>query len=58
MTSLPTFDGLLAGLPAGSCGTVQSEFLSIAGVYDVLFGPVQTRRIAFQPELTLISPAQ
>jgi hypothetical protein len=47
-----------AGLPAGSCGTVQSVFLSVEGVYEVLFEGAQTRRIVFQPDLDLIPSAR
>jgi hypothetical protein len=48
----------LVGLPAGSCGTVQSVFLTVHGVYDVLFEPAQARRVVFQSELTLIPPTR
>jgi hypothetical protein len=48
----------LDGLPAGSCGTVRSVFVSATGVYEVLFDPAQTWRIAFQSELNLIPPAR
>ena len=49
---------LLAGLPAGSCGTVQSVFVSVRGAYDILFEADQMRRIAFQFDLTLIPLAK
>jgi hypothetical protein len=48
----------IVGLPAGSCGTVQLVYRSVVGVYDVLFEPTQTRRVVFQPELSLIAPAR
>jgi len=48
----------LSGLPAGSCGTVQSVFVSVRGVYDVLLERDQTRRVMYESDLTLIPPAQ
>ena len=45
---------LLAGLPAGSCGTVQSVFRSVRGVYDVLFEFDGMLHISFQADLTLM----
>ena len=42
----------------GSYGTVRSVFVSATGVYEVLFDPAQTWRIAFQSELNLIPPAR
>jgi hypothetical protein len=33
-------------------------FLSAEGVYEVLFEGAQTRRVAFQPDLTLLPPAR
>jgi hypothetical protein len=48
----------IVGLPAGSCGTVQLVYRSVEGVYDVLFEPTQTRRVVFQPELSLIPSAR
>jgi len=48
----------IVGLPAGSCGTVQSVYRSVEGVYDVLFEPTQTRRVVLQSELSLLAPAR
>lgn len=48
----------LAQLPAGSCGTVQSVFLTVNDAYDVLFESKQTLRIVFQSDLTLLSTVQ
>jgi hypothetical protein len=45
---------MLDGLPAGSCGTVQSVFVSVHGVYEVLFDFASTRRVAYQGDLILI----
>ena len=47
----------IAGLPAGSCRTVQLVFHTLNGIHDVLFEPSQTRRVVFQPELILTPPA-
>jgi hypothetical protein len=46
---------VLSLLPAGSCGTIQSVFLTVRGVYDVRFDSEQTLRVVFQPDLNLIA---
>ena len=48
----------IPGLPAGSHGTVKSVFISVSGVYEVLFELTQTRRVLVQPELKLLPPAR
>jgi hypothetical protein len=48
----------IAGLPAGSYGTVQLVFHSVNGVYDVLFEQFQTRRAVFQSNLNRIALAR
>jgi hypothetical protein len=47
----------LGVLSTGSCGTIQSVFISARGVYDVLFDTTNAPRIAFQPDLNLVTPA-
>jgi hypothetical protein len=48
----------LVGLPAGSCGTVQLVFVSVPGVYEVLFEFDRMLHISYQADLTLIPSAR
>ena len=45
------------GLPPGSCGTIESVFISVDGVYLVLFEVTTEPRIAYQSDLKLVAPA-